>query len=97
MPADIAEEFLTASLRLGLAKSDIRAPISTKISCTDATPIGGGTVCLVRSLVSWLKRPLFTGSSILGKVVSSRTSSETPEPQKLFKHTDAKTALRPDV
>ena len=44
MSPDIAEEFLTASLPLGLAESDVRAPASTKVSCPDATPSSAGTV-----------------------------------------------------
>ena len=44
MPLDIAEEFLTAILHLGLAESDVRAPVSTKVGCPDATPSSAGTV-----------------------------------------------------
>ena len=39
MPPDIRDEFYAAAVYLFVAEVDIRAPISTKIRCTDATPL----------------------------------------------------------
>lgn len=44
VPSYVREELLMASLHLLVAVSDVRAPISTTISCSDATPNSAGTV-----------------------------------------------------
>ncbi len=50
VPADIADEWVTAGNRLLVARSFLRWPISTRVSCTDATPLSGGAVaCNVSS------------------------------------------------
>eukprot|EP00972_Heterocapsa_arctica_P078774 11615938-Heterocapsa_arctica.AAC.1 len=38
LPADTADELLSAALHLSVASSDMRAPVSSRVSCSDATP-----------------------------------------------------------
>jgi len=57
IPADIKAEIVGAALMLPFAVANIRAPISTTISVTDATPLHGGPV---RSNISrHLAHPLY--------------------------------------
>eukprot|EP00972_Heterocapsa_arctica_P087553 12910201-Heterocapsa_arctica.AAC.1 len=44
LPADIADELVSAALHLSVVRSDIRAPVSSRVSCSDATPQTAGTV-----------------------------------------------------
>jgi len=44
IPADICEELAAVGLHLAFATADIRAPVCSRISCTDATPQRGGAV-----------------------------------------------------
>ena len=44
LPAFILDELRAAMLLLPLAESDLRAPLSTTLWATDATPTGGGAV-----------------------------------------------------
>ena len=44
LPADVADELLAAACYLSLASSNMRAEVSTKVTCTDATPVGAGSV-----------------------------------------------------
>ena len=44
VPADICEELVVVGLHLAFATADIRAPVCSRISCTDATPQRGGAV-----------------------------------------------------
>ena len=44
LPADVADELLAASLLLCCASSNMRAEVSTQITCSDATPCTVGTV-----------------------------------------------------
>jgi len=44
IPADICEELTAIGLHLAFATADIRAPVCSRISCTDATPQRGGAV-----------------------------------------------------
>ena len=44
LPPDIRDEFVAAMLSLPVAEADIRAPVSTALTCSDATPIRAGVV-----------------------------------------------------
>ena len=44
LPSDIKEELLVVALHLSVARADVRAPVCTRISATDATPQRGGSV-----------------------------------------------------
>ena len=44
LPATIADELLSAALVLGVSDANIRAPVSSTIHCSDATPSRVGTV-----------------------------------------------------
>ena len=44
LPADIADEFATAALLLPMASTNLRAPLDPILTCSDATPTGGGVV-----------------------------------------------------
>ena len=42
LPAHIREELMLAALHLPLAVANLRAPVSSTLSCTDATCFRGG-------------------------------------------------------
>jgi hypothetical protein len=44
MPRDIRDEFVAAAAHVLVAEADLRAQVSTRIACTDATPSRGGVV-----------------------------------------------------
>ena len=44
LPADIRDEIVSVVLNLSVASSNVRWPVSTRVSCTDATPDTGGAV-----------------------------------------------------
>jgi hypothetical protein len=44
MPGDIRGEFVAAAAHVLFAEADLRAQVSTRIACTDATPTRGGVV-----------------------------------------------------
>jgi len=44
LPIDLKDELLAAAVLLPLAEADLRSPISTKVTCSDATPQGCGVV-----------------------------------------------------
>ena len=44
IPPDIKEELLAVGLHLAVATADIRTPVSTRVTATDATPQRGGAV-----------------------------------------------------
>ena len=44
IPADVCDELLACALSLAVASTDIRAPVCTRVTCSDATPTSLGTV-----------------------------------------------------
>eukprot|EP00973_Karenia_brevis_P068944 9584184-Karenia_brevis.AAC.1 len=44
LPPDIRDELWYSVLLLGLCSCHIRWPVSSTVSCTDATPTSGGSV-----------------------------------------------------
>ena len=65
LPADLKDELLVAALLLPFAYSNIRAPASTRVSATDATPSMAGS-CRAR-VPETLARPLFRRSEEVGE------------------------------
>ena len=44
IPADVCDELFSCALSLAVASTDIRAPVRTRVICSDATPTALGTV-----------------------------------------------------
>ena len=44
IPADVCDELLSCALSLAVASTDIRAPVWTRVTCSDAIPTALGTV-----------------------------------------------------
>ena len=44
IPADVCDELLSCALSLAVASTDIRAPVRTRVTCSNATPTALGTV-----------------------------------------------------
>ena len=101
IPADIRDELIMGSMLLSQAHGNIRAPVSTMISCSDATPSRGG---VVRSRVSReMAEGLYwcgdrRGRPVrLGEVLGEQGTDEAATPENMLKKSQLKGVLTDEL